>query len=100
VPDKTLSGSDSRLPPQTDEGGMARTEASVSMLLRRRFEDEASVRMLALSVSRLLAVAELYVLGCASDRWRGMAEAVMEDGAGEEGGNWCVNMTCWPLPLK
>lgn len=57
---RTLSGRLSRLPPQTDDGARARTEASVSMdRLRLLLLDEASVRMEALSVSRLLAVAEL-----------------------------------------
>jgi hypothetical protein len=56
---RTLSGRDSRLPPKRDEGARARTEASVSKeRRRRRLEDDASVRMEALSVRRLLAVAE------------------------------------------
>lgn len=60
----TDSGRDSLLPPNREEGGMARTEASVSMLLlRRRLELLASVRMDALSVKRLLAVTVLYVGG-------------------------------------
>ncbi len=58
LPERTLSGKDSREPPQSEEGAKARTEASVSMLRRRRrFEDEAKVRIDALSVNRLLAVA-------------------------------------------
>lgn len=61
----TLNGKDSLLPPQSEDGARARTEASVSIdLRRRRFEDEASVRIDALSVNRLLAVAVLYVEGC------------------------------------
>lgn len=57
---RTLSGRLSRLPPQTDDGARARTEASVSMdRLRLLLLDDASVRIDALSVSRLLAVAEL-----------------------------------------
>lgn len=54
----TLNGRDSLLPPHRDEGASARTEASVSNERRRpRLEEEASVRMEALSVRRLLAVA-------------------------------------------
>jgi hypothetical protein len=61
---KTLSGKLSRLPPHNDDGASARTEASVSKDRRlRRFEDDASVRMDALSVRRLLAVAVVYVVG-------------------------------------
>lgn len=78
-PERTLSGSDSRLPPQTDAGAKARTEASVSMLRRRRFDDEARVTMLASSVSTFgwfVSVA----------RWRGIADAALRvDGAGETG---------------
>ncbi len=60
----TLSGNDSRLPPNNDEGARARTEAFVSKEFRRRlFDEEASVMTEALSVSRLLAVAVLYVAG-------------------------------------
>jgi hypothetical protein len=56
---RTLSGRDSRLPPKMEEGARARTEASVSReRRRRRLEEEARVRMEALSVRRLLAVAE------------------------------------------
>jgi hypothetical protein len=54
----TLRGKLSLLPPQRDEGASARTEASVSMdRLRRLLLEEASVRIEALSVSMLLAVA-------------------------------------------
>lgn len=57
---RTLSGSDSRLPPNSDEGARARTEALVSRELRqRRLLDEASVKIEALSVRILLAVAML-----------------------------------------
>jgi hypothetical protein len=58
VPDRTLSGSDSRLPPKTEDGARARTEALVSREFLRRFlDEEASVKMEALSVSMLFAVA-------------------------------------------
>lgn len=58
VDESTERGRDSREPPKREDGARARTEASVSKLRRRRrFEDEASVRIEALSVSRLLAVA-------------------------------------------
>ena len=51
-PLNTLKGSDSRLPPKTEEGANARTEALVSRELRLRLlEDEASVKMEALSES-------------------------------------------------
>lgn len=57
---RTLSGSDSRLPPNSDEGARARTEALVSReLRRRRLLDEASVKIEALSVRILFAVAML-----------------------------------------
>jgi hypothetical protein len=57
--ERTERGSDSRLPPQREEGARARVEASVSRERRRwRFEEDARVRMEALSVRRLLAVAE------------------------------------------
>lgn len=60
----TLNGKLSRLPPNTDDGARARIEALVSReFRRRRFEDDARVRMEALSVKRLLAVAEMYVVG-------------------------------------
>jgi hypothetical protein len=52
------SGRDSRLLPKREDGARARTEASVSRLCRRRrLDDEASVRMEALSVRMLFAVA-------------------------------------------
>jgi hypothetical protein len=61
---KTLNGRLSRLPPNNDEGANARTDASVSMDLRLRlFEEDARVRIEALSVRRLFAVAVLYVAG-------------------------------------
>src|ERR1700677_26993 len=60
-----LSGRLSRLLPNSDEGASARIEASVSSeLRRRRFDDDASVRTDALSVSMLLDTAELYVYSC------------------------------------
>ena len=61
---KTDRGRDSRLPPHSDEGAIARTDASVSKdRRRRRLLDDASVKIDALSVNRLLAVAVLYVCG-------------------------------------
>jgi hypothetical protein len=58
VPLSTLRGRLSLLPPQSEDGARARTEASVSKeCLRRRFEEEARVRIEALSVRRLFAVA-------------------------------------------
>lgn len=79
---RTLNGSDSRLPPHSDEGARARTEASVSKdRRRRRLDEDASVRIEALSVRRLLAVAVAYVVGWPvalppeGVRWAGMAEA-------------------------
>src|SRR4051812_46833836 len=78
----TLNGKDSRLPPHSDDGASARTEASVSKeRRRRRLDEDARVSMDALSVSRLLAVAVAYVVGwpvaLAPDgvRWAGMADA-------------------------
>jgi hypothetical protein len=60
LPDKTLNGKLSLLPPNTDDGAIARTDASVSiLLLRLRLDDEARVRIDALSVRRLFAVAEV-----------------------------------------
>jgi hypothetical protein len=48
--------------------------------------DDASVRIEALSVKRLLAVAEVYVDGLPDDgaRWAGMAEAGFAVGKGWE----------------
>ena len=58
VPDSTERGSDSRDAPKMEDGARARTDASVSRLWRRRrFEEEARVRMEALSVRMLFAVA-------------------------------------------
>ena len=55
-----LKGRLSLLPPHTEEGASARTEASVSIdRRRRRLLDDASVRIEALSVNRLFAVAEV-----------------------------------------
>jgi hypothetical protein len=60
TPLRTLSGRLSRLPPKTDDGASARMEAFVSSeFRRRRFEDEARVRIEALSVRILFAVATL-----------------------------------------
>jgi len=61
---RTLRGRLSRLPPNREEGARARTEASVSIdRLRLRLEEDARVRIEALSVRRLFAVAVLYVEG-------------------------------------
>lgn len=60
LPESTESGSDSREPPQRDDGASARTDASVSRECRRRcFDEDASVMMDALSVSSPPAVAVL-----------------------------------------
>ena len=77
---RTLSGKLSRLPPHSDEGASALTEASVSKeRRRRRLLEEARVRIDALSVRRLFAVAVLYVVGCPGPmpgaRWEGIADA-------------------------
>lgn len=62
--DRTERGRDSREPPKSDEGARARTEASVSIeRRRRRLEELASVKMDALSVRILFAVAVVYVCG-------------------------------------
>lgn len=54
----TLSGRLSLLPPKREDGASARMEALVSReFRRRRFDDDARVRMEALSVKILLAVA-------------------------------------------
>lgn len=87
--DSTLNGSESLLPPQTELGAKARTDASVSILLLRLFEEDARVTMLALSVNVLLAA----VLR-ASDTWRGMADAVKLDEAGEIGYWWEKRVDC------
>lgn len=103
---RTLSGRDSRLPPNREDGARARTEASVSKeRRRRRLEEDARVRMEALSVRRLLAVAEEYVVGWPGllvfdgVRCAGMAEAGDVVGKG-----WLKWITCelercgwWPL---
>jgi hypothetical protein len=55
---RTLNGRLSLLPPQSEDGARARTEASVSMdRLLRLLLEEARVRMEALSVNMLFAVA-------------------------------------------
>lgn len=60
MPLRTLSGRDSREPPNMDAGARARIEALVSReLRRRRLEEEASVMMEASSLRALLAVAEV-----------------------------------------
>ena len=60
LPLRTLRGKLSRLPPNTDDGANARTDALVSKeLRRRRFDELAKVRIEALSVKTLLAVAVL-----------------------------------------
>jgi hypothetical protein len=57
---RTLNGRLSRLPPNSEDGAKALIDASVSMdLLRRRFDDDAKVKIEALSVSRLFAVTML-----------------------------------------
>lgn len=59
-PLSALIGRLSRLPPKTDEGASARTDAFVSReFRRRRFEEDARVSIEALSVSILFAVAVL-----------------------------------------
>jgi hypothetical protein len=64
IPLRTLSGRLSRLPPNTEAGARALMEAFVSAeFRRRRFEDEARVRMDASSVKILFAVADVYVVG-------------------------------------
>jgi hypothetical protein len=60
MPLRTLSGRLSRLPPNIDAGARARIEALVSAeFRRRRFEDDASVKMEASSVRMLFAVADV-----------------------------------------
>lgn len=60
----TDNGRDSLLPPKTDDGANAFTEAFVSKLFRLLlFVEDANVRTLASSVSRLFAVAIEYVCG-------------------------------------
>lgn len=83
---RTLRGRLSRLPPQREDGARALTEASVSSdRRRRRLLDDASVSIDALSVKRLLAVAEVYVVGLPDGaRWAGMAEAGFAVGKGWE----------------
>src|SRR5512142_738022 len=86
--ERTESGRLSRLPPKTDDGARALTEASVSRDRRRRsLVEEASVRMEALSVRRLFAVAVEYVVG-----WPG-APAGARCG-GMAGNGWLKWMAC------
>ena len=64
MPLSTLKGRLSRLPPNIEAGARARMDALVSTeFRRRRFEDDASVRMEASSVKTLFAVADVYVVG-------------------------------------
>lgn len=64
VAESTDSGSDSREPPNREEGAKARTLASVSReRRRRRLDEDARVKIEALSVSSPFAVAVLYVVG-------------------------------------
>jgi hypothetical protein len=58
-------------------------------LRRRRFEDEASVRMDALSVRMLFAVAPWYELGCCC--WGARCGGIAEGGG--DAGNWCEKWT-------
>jgi len=90
---RTLSGRDSRLPPKTDDGASARTEALVSRLFRRRrFDDDARVRMDASSDNALFAVAVVYVFGCPGPpvTCAGIADA----GLGVVGKGW-LNWLAW-----
>jgi hypothetical protein len=95
TPLKTLNGRLSRLPPKTEDGARARTEALVSKeFRRRRFDEEARVRIDALSVRMLFAVATLYVTECpCGARCGGTAAA-------GEGGNWWENCTCCVLVVE
>ena len=90
---RTLSGRLSRLPPQIEDGARALTEASVSIeRRRRRLLEDASVKMEALSVSKLLAVAVVYVVGLpVGARCDGMADA-----GGAVGNGW-LNCMDWLL---
>jgi hypothetical protein len=95
--ERTLRGRDSREPPKMEDGARALTEALVSReWRRRRLEEDANVRIDALSVRRLFAVAVEYVVGFplagpveGGWRWGGTAEA------GGEVGNWWENCTPW-----
>ena len=96
---RTLSGSDSREPPNSEDGARARTEALVSSELRRRArrDEEASVRIDALSVSRLLAVAVEYDVGF------GVAPPAAEDwpmtcGGMADAGAACGSVRCGGAP--
>lgn len=95
----TLSGSDSRLPPHSEEGARARTEASVSKeRRRRRLDEDASVRIDALSVRRLLAVAMAYVVGWPVAE---LPDGVRCDGMAEAGdvvGNGWLKWITWEPP--
>lgn len=91
----TERGSDSRLPEKSDDGANARTEASVSKdrRLLPRLED-ASVRIDALSVNRLFAVAELYVMGWWALLPDGTRCAGIADAGEVVGKGWLKCMTC------
>jgi uncharacterized membrane protein YhdT len=95
----TLSGRLSRLPPNSDEGANARTDASVSIeRLLLLFDEDAKVSMEALSVRRLFAVAVLYVAG-----WPPLAAGARCAGrafGGGDVGNWWENCTvCVLVPV-
>ena len=93
----TLRGSDSRLPPHSDDGARARTDASVSKdRRRRRLDEEASVRIEALSVNRLLAVAVAYVVGWPVVVPDGVRCAGMADAGDVVGNGWSKWMTWEP----
>lgn len=93
---RTLSGRLSRLPPHSEEGAKARTDASVSIeRRRRRLLEEAKVKIEALSVKRLFAVAVVYVVGLlVGARCDGIADA--GDVVGNGWLNWieCVLLFC------
>jgi len=92
----TLRGRDSRLPPKIDDGARARTEALVSKeFRRRRLDDEARVRMEALSVRRLFAVAVLYVAGWPPLECPATCEGIAEGG---DVGYWWVKWV-WPVVI-
>lgn len=96
---RTLRGRLSLLPPQTDDGARALTEASVSIERRRLLLlEEASVKIEALSVSRPFAVAALYVFGTpVGAKCDGIADA--GDVVGGNGWlNWMDWVLLWLLP--
>ena len=85
MPLSTLNGRLSRLPPNIEAGARARIDALVSAeFRRRRFDDDASVRIEASSVKTLFAVADVYVVGWIwGAKWAGTAVA-----GGDVDGNW------------